>query len=131
MPTGMGESTTSREARGVTRGNDMGNQSQVQQEALYRAQNSPSMSNYPAIFQGFAEKGIAMDDIRPRENVFSFHAWKALGRRVRKGEHGVRIATIRTGNKTEKQPDGTEIQVGFSSPWHVTVFHVSQTDAIE
>ena len=100
---------------------------QVAQEALTRAVSSPSMSNYPAIFAGFEAKGIAADDIKPRENVFSFHAWKALGRSVRKGEHGVRISTVRKGERTDKD---TGEKVAFSSPWFVTVFHVSQTDAI-
>ena len=104
--------------------------SQVQQEALDRALQSASMSNYPAIFVGFMAKGIPEADIKPRENVFSFHAWKALGRSVRKGEHGVKIATVRKGERTERADDGTETKVAFSSPWFVTVFHVSQTDAI-
>ena len=78
-------------------------QQEIQQEALARAVQSPSMANYPAIFAGFTAKGIAEADIKPRENVFSFHAWKALGRQVRKGEHGVRIATVRKGEKTDKE----------------------------
>ena len=99
----------------------------LEQEALARATQSPSMSNYPAIYAGFAAKGIPEDQIIPRENVFSFHAWKALGRSVRKGEHGVRIATVRKGERTDKE---TGEKVAFSSPWFVTVFHVSQTDPI-
>ena len=106
------------------------NANEIQSEALSRAVNSPSMSNYPAIFAGFMAKGIPEDQIKPRENIFSFQAWKALGRSVKKGEHGVRIATVRKGERTERADDGTETKVGFSSPWHVTVFHVSQTDAI-
>ena len=43
-----------------------------QQEALSRALASHSLSNYAAIFTGFADKGIT--DIRPRENVFTFQA---------------------------------------------------------
>lgn len=99
----------------------------VAEEALNRALQSPSMSNYPAIYAGFEAKGIRADEIKPRENVFSFHAWKALGRSVRKGEHGVRIATVRKGERTDKE---TGEKVAFSSPWHVTVFHISQTDLI-
>lgn len=103
------------------------NRNAVEQEALARAVNSPSLSNYPAIFAGFMAKGIPEADIQPRVNVFSFHAWKALGRSVKKGEHGVKIATVRKGEKTVKGEDGTESKVGFSSPWYVTVFHVTQT----
>ena len=103
----------------------------VQQEALTRAITSPSMSNYGAIFRGFMEKGLPEADIRPRENVFSYQAWRALGRQVRKGEHGVKIATIRKGEKTVRTADGTESKERFSSPWFVTVFHVTQTDVVQ
>src|SRR6266852_5189956 len=66
---------------------------QMQQEALSRAASGLAMSNYPAIFQGFMEKGIPADEIKPRENVFTYHAWRALGRQVRRGEHGVKVTT--------------------------------------
>src|SRR5580765_43818 len=67
---------------------------QMQQEALGRAVGNQSTMNYGAIFQGFMEKGIPESDILPRENVFTYHAWRALGRQVRRGEHGVKIATF-------------------------------------
>jgi len=82
------------------------------------------MGNYPAIIAGFIEKGLAADDIRPRENVFTFNAWKALGRHVKKGEHGVRVLTYINGKK--KDTEGKE--KGFSFPRSSTVFHVSQTE---
>lgn len=66
---------------------------EMQQEALARARGSLSTSNYAAIFEGFAAMGIPEDDIKPRENVLTYHAWRALGRQVRKGEHGVRVIT--------------------------------------
>ena len=97
---------------------------EIQHEALTRAVSSPSLANYPAIFEGFMAKGIPEDQILPRENVFTFNAWKALGRFVRKGEHGVKIATIR--QFTKKRKDGTE--ESFSMPWSTTVFHISQTE---
>lgn len=52
------------------------------QEALTRAVSGQSCSNFPAIFAGFAAKGIPESEIEPRENVFTFNAWKALGRVV-------------------------------------------------
>src|SRR6478609_4851684 len=63
-------------------------------EALNRAVSGHSHSNFPAIFQGFAAKGIPESEIKPRENVFTFDAWKALGRVVRRGEHGVKVCTF-------------------------------------
>jgi hypothetical protein len=47
------------------------------QDALNSAKNSESLSNYPAIFAGFAARDLT--DIRPRENVFTYKAWQALG----------------------------------------------------
>ncbi len=56
----------------------------IQQEALSHAVSGQSLANYPAIFKGFMAMGITESDIKPRENVFTFHAWKALGRSVKK-----------------------------------------------
>ena len=103
-----------------------------QQEALHNALYGRSWSNYPAIIEGFTAKGIPEQDILPRENVFTFNAWKALGRRVRKGEHGVKVSTwIPTEHKAEeKREDGTvEVKtITTRRPWTTTVFHVSQTE---
>src|SRR6185437_2604454 len=66
---------------------------EIQQEALSRAASGQSLTNWPAILNGFTAKGIPETDIRPRENVFTYHAWRALGRQVRRGEHGVKITT--------------------------------------
>lgn len=106
----------------------MSNQEQ-QQEALSRATTGQSLSNYPAIFEGFAEKGIPEDQIQPRENVFTFQAWKALGRVVCKGEHGVRVETWinypeRVTKSGEKKKAGKRRKV-------TTVFHLSQTKPLE
>lgn len=100
---------------------------EIQTEALQRATTSPSIANYPAIFEGFAEKGISEDDIRPRENVFTYDAWRALGRQVRRGEHGVKVTTWVPIRK--RNDDGDQEIVG-KRPKTTTVFHVSQTDPI-
>jgi hypothetical protein len=109
---------------------------QIQQEALSRATSSQSLSNWPAIIRGFMEKGIPEHEIKPRENVFTYHAWRALGRQVRRGEHGVKVCTFVacTGKGESEDTDGerekrTE-QQGYRRPWSATVFHVSQTDPI-
>ena len=100
---------------------------ETQQEALRRALASHSLSNYAAIFTGFADKGIT--DIRPRENVFTFQAWKAKGRQVQKGQHGVKICTYVP--MTTKQTEASDTKPNtYRRPRMVTVFHVSQTDAI-
>src|SRR6266568_1314871 len=86
---------------------------QMQQEALGRAIGNQSTMNYGAIFQGFMEKGIPESDILPRENVFTYHAWRALGRQVRRGEHGVKVTTwIPTAGKEETDPTTGEKKAG-------------------
>ncbi len=95
---------------------------QQQSEALFRAENNLSTSNYPAIYAGFEEKGFS--DIQPRVNVFTYHAWRAKGRQVRKGEHGVKVVTWIT---SKDKDTGKESKY----PKKTTVFHISQTDSIQ
>jgi hypothetical protein len=97
-------------------------------EALSRALNGLSLGNYPAIFGGFIAKGIPEAEIRPRENVFTYQAWRALGRQVRRGEHGVKVVTF-VEMATEDKETGEKKP--FRRPWTTTVFHISQTDAVE
>jgi len=91
----------------------------IRQASLDRALRSPALTNYPAIIAEFSARGIPADQIEPRVNVFTYNAWLALGRQVRKGEHGVRICVwvdVGEGEDTKRIPR------------HSTVFHVSQTD---
>ncbi|MBZ5513897.1 MAG: ssDNA-binding domain-containing protein [Acidobacteriia bacterium] len=105
---------------------------EIQQEALTRAASGITMSNYPAIYAGFVNKGIPEEEVRPRENVFTYQAWKALGRQVRKGEHGIKVATVRTFHKKVTDPaTGEEKEESYGVPWTATVFHVSQTEPIK
>lgn len=59
-------------------------------EALERIQSGYSKNDIAAICQ-FAECGIDPDDITPRDNVLTFRAWKAKGRRVAKGAISLRV----------------------------------------
>jgi hypothetical protein len=109
-------------------------------EALQRATVNTSMANYPAIFEGFTAKGIPESEILPRENVFTFDAWRAKGRTVRRGEHGVKVATVIVVSKKldqDAQPeaaaegaDGTTAPARTSRRGRATVFHISQTDPL-
>jgi hypothetical protein len=102
---------------------------EMQTEALERARASQALTNYPAIYAGFMAKGIAEPDIRPRENVFTFRAWKALGRSVKKGERGVRVITFIPCESTVRDPQtGEERTEGYKRPHTTTVFHISQTE---
>jgi hypothetical protein len=97
---------------------------EMQAESLMRARTGQSFANYPAIYEGFAQKGIAPSDIKPRENVFTFNAWKALGRVVRKGEKGVKVVTFRPVKDKETG------EVTGRAPWTSTVFHITQTEPL-
>jgi hypothetical protein len=100
---------------------------EIEAEALDRARNGKTWTNYPTIFAGFIEKGIAENDIKPRESVFTFHAWKALGRSVKKDEHSVRVVTFIDRTVTETDPaTGQQVERSIRSPHTTTVFHISQ-----
>jgi hypothetical protein len=113
---------------------------QMQQEALSRAIGGQSCANWPAIVAGFTAKGIPEEDIKPRENVFTYHAWRALGRQVRRGEHGVKVVTFVDTDRDSRPTADGESADGDGQPerrkprgrrpWTATVFHVSQTDPI-
>jgi antirestriction protein ArdC len=115
----------------------------MQQEALSRAASGQSLSNWPAILAGFLAKGVPESDIRPRENVFTYNAWRALGRQVRRGEHGVKVVTFVTVDGRDSKEDKDSVATndvdgtdkpkgrGYGRPWSATVFHISQTDPIQ
>ena len=103
----------------------------AQQEALQRAKENISEGNYQTIIAGFVSCGIPQADIKPRENVFTYLAWQAQGRQVRKGEHGVKIITFIPCERKEKDPEtGEEKKVPCKVERRATVFHISQTDPI-
>lgn len=105
----------------------------IAQEALSRAVSGQVLTNFPIIIEGFTRKGIPESEILPRQNVFTYHAWRALGRQVKRGEHGVKVVTvISTERKTgEMDATGAEIVAHDRRPWGATVFHVSQTEPIK
>src|SRR5215470_11879915 len=114
----------------VATGHLQGNVSDSQLDSLRRAVHGQSLSNFPAIFQGFAAKGIPESEIKPRENVFTFDAWKALGRVVRRGEHGVKVVTMIETRSKEIDQDTGEREI-IRRPWTTTVFHISQTEPLK
>ena len=97
------------------------------QEALDRATGNNSTANYGAIYDGFTAKGIAPEEIKPRENVFTYEAWKALGRYVKRGEHGVKVFTY-IPTREERDDSGNVTRQAGKRFKAATVFHISQTD---
>lgn len=83
------------------------------QATVDKAQRGMSIHNDTLVITAFQERGI---EATPRVDVFTFNAWLAKGRVVRKGQKGVKIVTF------FEKPDGTKVSRS------VTVFHVSQTD---
>ncbi|MFC3715161.1 ArdC-like ssDNA-binding domain-containing protein [Luteimonas soli] len=100
----------------------------VESQALASAIGGQSVANYAAIFAGFEAKGVPSAEIRPRENVFTFNAWRALGRVVRKGEQGVSIVTVIPCAKRDRKT-GECVQVRKAK--RTTVFHVTQTEPLQ
>ena len=101
---------------------------QTSHDALRNAQSHQSTMNYAAIFTGFEAMGVPMDDIKPRENVFTFNAWRGLGRCVKKGEHGVSVLTwIKRESTDSETGEVTALKLARTT----TVFHISQTVEIE
>lgn len=100
---------------------------EIAEKALRNAVTNDSIANYGPIIAGFMDKGINAEDITPRVNVFTFHAWRALGRTVRKGERGVRVGSWIECTKKDKET-GEEAAVKRSIA--TTVFHISQTDQL-
>ena len=101
---------------------------EIAQEALQRAQANNSVANYGAIYHGFMARGIKMEDITPRVNVLTYHAWLAKGRQVRKGEKGVKVDTWVPIFKKD-EVTGENKKVG-QRPKTTTVFHLTQTDPV-
>lgn len=99
---------------------------EIQAEALHRARHGNLNLNYTRIINGFLDKGIPEADIKPRENVFTYHAWQALGRQVKRGEHGVKVTTFVAMSKKDTDT-GVSRPIG-KKPRSTTVFHISQTE---
>lgn len=93
----------------------------IQAAALGRAREGRTCTNDLLVIAAYAAKGI---DAHPRIDVFTFNAWKALHRHVRKGEHGIRVLTY--ARKDTVKSDGMTEEHSF--PVSAVVFHVTQTD---
>jgi len=95
--------------------------------ALERARDTRSVRNYLTIFQGFRAMDIPMDDILPRQNVFTYNAWQQLGYQVTRGSTGVRVQTwIRASRPTTDATTGETVRVGGLIPKWTSVFHQTQ-----
>lgn len=96
----------------------------MQAESLSRATAGRS-KNDALIVAGFAARGIVA---HPRRDSFTYNAWQALGRQVRKGEHGVKCCVIVKVTKKAETPDKKDKTFSMRKP--APVFHISQTDLV-
>lgn len=103
---------------------------EMQREALGRATSGFSVFNEALVVAAFSARGIPEGEILPRVNVFTFHAWKAKGRFVRKGEHGVKVVTWAPVTAERDQTTG-EAKTVRKIPRNATVFHITQTEAAQ
>jgi hypothetical protein len=88
-------------------------------DALVRAREGNSHFNDARIMAGFSKLGIAVKPEDIRENILTFDGWLALGKVVKKGQHGVSIIVFRRDKKT-----------GRTQPGWARVFHVSQVETL-
>ena len=99
--------------------------------ALNRAENGQSLANYATIYEGFMAQGIDEDEIQPRQNVFTWGAWKAKGRQPRRDERNnfVTVNTWRPVFGDVEQRDGStrKGKTGMV-PTTAKVYHVPQTE---
>jgi hypothetical protein len=82
--------------------------------------------NCEFVVKEFSNRGIPVDEIKPKENVFTFGKWIKRGRSVRRGETGVKICWLARMVKETKNGDKTTFRHIYRS-----VFHISQTDKIQ
>ncbi len=99
-------------------------------EALARIQAGFS-KNDALVVALFAARGIDPATIEPRENVLTYRAWQAKGRQVCKGEKSVRISTYIPVPEKLDATTGKVLEPASSRPWTASVFHISQTKAVQ
>jgi protein-L-isoaspartate O-methyltransferase len=100
-------------------------------DALARIEASQNASNYPAIVSAFAARGIPAEQVLPRENVFTYRAWQAKGRQVKRGEKSVKIDVwIEYEKKPGEGAPAASPAEKCRARRSVAVFHISQTEAI-
>ncbi len=116
------------------------NQQALADEALQRAQSAIGPRKSDAqVLSHFYEQGIALDDIQPRVNCLTYHAWLAKGRRVRKGEAANACTlTVFIATGAPKRKDGESDSAyakrankGGKRLHYTRVYHESQTDPLD
>ena len=103
------------------------------EEGVAAVQDSASWTHYLAAMarlHSYSARNIwlALAQRPDATRLGGFHTWRALGRHVRKGEHGIRILAPVTVRKADDGEDETQTVTRFRT---VVVFDVSQTDGAD
>lgn len=99
----------------------------MQLESLERCVTRVASQNDQLVIDGFAARGI---QATPRVDVFTYNAWQALGRQVRKGEKSVRVTVYIPCNPSAADRAKNPAAPARVRPRTAYVFHISQTDPI-
>ena len=91
------------------------------------AESATTFSGYSVANAIAVKAGLAECDCEPYADVFTFARWRAQGRVVRKGEHGIRLPVIVRGEKRDAETGEVH---GFSMRRASFVFCRCQTDAL-
>ncbi|HEV8670989.1 MAG TPA: ArdC family protein [Candidatus Limnocylindria bacterium] len=87
-----------------------------------------SIANAIAVKTALAERGCACE---PYEDVFTFNRWRAQGRIVRRGEHGIRLTVYITAMRAGEDADGVVDEPrAYRMPKTSHVFCRCQTDEL-
>lgn len=85
------------------------------------------VSSIVRVTQALAELARPGCTCEPYLDVFTFNRWRAQGRTVRRGEHGIKLPVIVSGQKTDDRTGETET---FRMRRTSAVFCRCQTDAL-
>lgn len=99
------------------------------------SRHAPNSNDIPVIME-FQTRGLSSDKVHtfgPEQNVYTYNAWQAKGRQVRKGERSVRC-TVWIPVVVKGKPDAireSDRKDRTRSRMHnACLFHISQTDPI-
>lgn len=82
--------------------------------------------NDVAVVMIFASLGVDPDEILPRENVLTFKAWKAKGRKIAKGVNSISVP-VYIPAKGKQEAEGDDEKPGSMMKRRARLFHESQT----
>jgi N-terminal domain of anti-restriction factor ArdC len=68
-------------------------------------------ASYWLCIKAFQKKGYK--DVKPRENVLTYNLWVKAGRKVKEGEHAIRVANLRLFHVSQTEPMAAKERTAF------------------